>query len=86
MLPGEVGLFALRALKKGTIINKSSCCDEKLFSKNLYEKLDKITKGVVTAFCTKVYDGFFGVPDMNYMPYHGLEITAASRILDLIEK
>lgn len=68
MLSGEVGLFALRPLKKGTIVNKSFCRGEKLFSKDVYKKLYKITKKVVTDFCTRVYDGFFSVPDLNNLP------------------
>jgi SET domain-containing protein len=68
MLPGEVGLFALRPLKKGTIINKAFVCGEKFFSSIIFSRLDKITKKCVTDFCTRVYDGFFSVPDINYVP------------------
>ena len=68
LLPGEVGLFAVRNLKKGTIINKSFSCNEKLFSPNTFKRLDKETKEMVTAFTTRVYDGFFSIPDINYLP------------------
>lgn len=68
MLSGEVGLFALRSLKKDTVINKTFSCNEKYFSKKTYEELDKITSKVITDFCTQVYDGFYSVPDLNYLP------------------
>lgn len=68
MLIGEVGLFAVRFLKKGTVINKSFCCNEKFFSKDVLDKLDNITKNMVTDFSTRTRDGFFSVPNMNYLP------------------
>lgn len=68
--PSQVGVFALRNLKKGTIIGKARFGGERLFSKKVYESLDKITKDRVNAFCGMVYDGFFSVPDINYMPIH----------------
>jgi len=68
VIPGEVGLFALRPLKKGTIINKSLNGREKFYSKEVYKKLDKITKERVDSFCTGVQKGFFSVPDLNSMP------------------
>jgi SET domain-containing protein len=68
LIPGEIGLFALRNLKKGTIINKAFACGEKFFSKYVYDKLDNITKNAITTYCTKVYDGFFSIPDLNYLP------------------
>lgn len=68
MLPGEIGLFALRPLKKGTIINKEFEGKEKFFSKKIYNGLDKITKRFINDFCTPVYDGFFSVPNLNYLP------------------
>jgi len=68
MLPGEVGLFALRLLNKGTIINDPHVSKEKFFSTDVYKKLDKITQKVVADFCNLLADGFYSVPDVNYMP------------------
>ncbi|MFA7209123.1 MAG: SET domain-containing protein-lysine N-methyltransferase [Parcubacteria group bacterium] len=69
MLPGEAGLFALRSLKKGTIIiDHDFSYSDKFFGKDVYEKLDRITKEVVGHFGTQVQDGFYAVPNMNYMP------------------
>lgn len=68
MLPGELGVFALRNLKKGQIINKCGFGDETLYNLNIYKKLDKITRQRVDGFCATVYDGFFSIPNINYMP------------------
>jgi len=68
LLSGEVGLFALRHLKKGTVINKEFNGGEEFFTKDAYKKLDVVTKRVVNAFGTRVYDGFYIIPNMNYMP------------------
>jgi len=68
MLSGEVGLFALRDLRATTIIWKAFSCGEKFFDQSVYDELDKLTKQVVTAHCSMVYDGFYAVPDVNYLP------------------
>lgn len=68
MLPGEVGLFALRPLKKGTVINKAFACGEKFITKKTYEKLDKITQKMINTYGGSVYDGYYTVPDLRYVP------------------
>jgi hypothetical protein len=44
MLKGQIGLFAVRNLKKGTIIGLSDRLGEKLQSWDVYAMLDKQTK------------------------------------------
>ena len=70
MLPGEVGVFALRNLKKGTIYGRADYGGEKMFSKKVYKSLDKITQKRVHDFCGMYDDGFISIPDVNYMPIH----------------
>lgn len=68
MLPGEVGLFAMRDLPKGQIINDASLIREQLYSLEIYRSLDDITRRQVDKFVTVAYDGFFCIPNINYMP------------------
>lgn len=70
IFPGQIGVFALRNIKRGTIIGKACYGGERLFSKEVYRRLDKITKKRVNSFCGMVYDGFFSIPNINYMPIH----------------
>lgn len=68
MLPGEVGVFAMRDLPQGQIIIDASLIREQLFSLETYRALDEITKRQVDKFLATVYDGFFCIPNINYMP------------------
>ncbi len=68
LLPGEVGLFALRGLLKGEIINDATQVREKLYSLEAYRNLDEITKYQVDKFCAVAYDGFYSIPNINYLP------------------
>lgn len=66
MIRGEVGLFAVRNLKKGTII-----ADDAQFKTKFYRwediRLDKTTKAKVKDFCQTTKYGFFAPPNLNYL-------------------
>ena len=65
---GEVGVFAVRNLKKGVIIGKVGLLNlGSTFSWKDYNKLDKYTKKKVDAFCLGTAYGFESQTDFNYM-------------------
>lgn len=72
MLKEEIGLFAVRHLKKGTIIGHIERFDENFYSWSDYAKLDIQTKNQVDKFCASTRDGFWAPDDMNYIhrAYH----------------
>jgi len=65
-LSGEVGLFAVKNLRKGTIV-----ADDAQFKTSFFRwkdvKLDKITKNKIKDFCQTTKDGFFAPPNLNYL-------------------
>jgi len=68
ILKGEIGVFAIRNLKKGTIIGESKCFDENLFfSWKDYKKIDKKSKKVIQKYCTATADGFYSPSNINYI-------------------
>jgi hypothetical protein len=72
LLPGQIGLFAVRNLKKGTIIGLSDRLGEKLYSWDSYALLDKQTKTMIDKYCASSEEGFWGPEDINYLslPWH----------------
>jgi hypothetical protein len=72
LLPGQIGLFAVRSLKKGTIIGLSDRLGERLYSWDMCTKLDKQTKRMIDKYCATTEEGFWGPDDINYLslPWH----------------
>jgi uncharacterized protein len=68
LLEGQIGLFAIRSMKKGTIIGLNDRLQEQLYSWSDYEQLDKQTKKMVDKFCASTKDGFWAPDDINYIP------------------
>lgn len=68
LLKGQVGVFAVRPLKKGSIIfcgehfSKGSMIPWKEFS-----RFDQITKQKILDFCPATPEGFFAPHDFNYL-------------------
>lgn len=63
-----VGVFALRDIKKGTIICDVEKIDEEYFiSHEEVEGLDSETKQVMIDFCAQDKDGFYTPLDLNYL-------------------
>jgi SET domain-containing protein len=64
-----VGVFALRNLKKGTVI-----CDMMKIEKDYfvpwseYKKIDPVTQAVIMNFCAQDGEGYYGPADLNYLP------------------
>jgi hypothetical protein len=67
LIPGEIGLFAVRALKKDTIIALASMLAERFFPWSAYKELDKLTQGKVDNFTMQTEEGFYLPPDFNYL-------------------
>jgi hypothetical protein len=66
---GGVGVFALRKIKKGTILCDVQKTDKDFFvSWSEYHRLDTVTKKVVINFCAQDKDGYYGPLDLNYLP------------------
>jgi hypothetical protein len=68
LLQGEIGVFAVRNLKKGTIIGYVERFGEEFYTWDDYAKLDRQTKRMVDKFCARTKDGFWGPEDINYIP------------------
>jgi len=64
---GEVGVFSVKDLAKGTIIWDGGQQEESFFSWSVYRKLDKVTQRKVDAFCLGTQQGFYSPPDINYL-------------------
>lgn len=68
IIPGEVGIFAVRNLSKGTIIGDATLLNEELFfTRDDYEKIDKESKNVIRDFCIPTPNGFFAPKNINYL-------------------
>ena len=67
MLPGEIGLFAACALKKGTIIGDATLLGERFIPWSEYTKNDTRTKKKINQYCLQTIDGFYAPSDFNYM-------------------
>ena len=72
MLKGQIGLFALRNLRKGTIIAYGANLEEEFYPWSVYAKLDKQTRKMIDKYCASATDGFWGPKDINYLslPWH----------------
>ena len=72
LLPGQIGLFAVRNLKKGTIIGLCDRLGEKLYSWEEYARLDSQTSRMIDKYCASSEEGFWGPDDINYLslPWH----------------
>lgn len=73
MLPGEIGVFAVRDLSIGTIVGFANLIDEEQFILwSEYERLDIETKRIVDKYCIGTNDGFYAPYDINHIaiPWH----------------
>jgi SET domain-containing protein len=67
MIKGEIGLFAVRNLKKETIIAHANKMNEHFVPWSGYFKADKKTQNKIRQFCLQTKDGFYTPPDLNYL-------------------
>jgi hypothetical protein len=72
LLPGQIGLFAVRNLKKGIIIGLCDRLGEAFYSCEQLDQLDNQTKRMIDKYCTSTEEGFWGPDDINYLslPWH----------------
>lgn len=68
MLKGEIGLFAARSLKKGTIIAETKHFDEIFHPWEDFKILDKITQRKIKQYCILTKKGFYTPRDFNWLP------------------
>src|SRR3989338_9298664 len=68
MLPGEIGLFAARSIKKDTIIAEAKKFVEIFHPWKDFQKLDKYTQKKVNQFCIQTKEGFYTPLDFNWLP------------------
>jgi len=67
-LKGEVGVFATRNLKKGSIIaDANQYLSEKFISWAVFHNLDSITQKKIMDYCPGDANGFYAPPDLNYI-------------------
>jgi SET domain-containing protein len=67
MIKGEIGLFAVRNLKKNNIIAQANKLGENFVTWTDYYKADKKTQLKIQQFCLQTKDGFFAPDDFNYL-------------------
>jgi hypothetical protein len=67
MIKGEIGLFAVRNLKKGTIIALATRMGETFVSWTAYNQSDKKTQIKIQQFCLQTNEGFYIPDDLNYL-------------------
>lgn len=70
---GGIGVFAVRDLKKGTTIAKADLlAEEKYYSWDNFDKIDKESQEMIIDFCAQTEDGFYAPLDINYIsiPWH----------------
>lgn len=67
-----IGLFAVRELKKGTIIGEAKYFKESFHPWKDFKNLDKQTQKKVVDYCVGTEKGFYAPDDFNYMsiPWH----------------
>jgi len=68
MLPGEIGLFAARPVKKDTVIAQAKLFKERFFPWRMFSKLDRITQAKIKQYCIQSKQGFYAPPDFNWLP------------------
>ena len=67
MIKGEIGLFAVRSLKKKTIIAEARKMGENFVPWKDYIKSDKITQRKIQEFCLQTAAGFYAPDDLNFL-------------------
>ncbi len=68
IIPGEIGVFSLRPIKKDEIVvSHKQFTKAKFFPWSEYSKLDSVTKKRVMAYCSGTEDGFCAPEDLNYI-------------------
>lgn len=67
-LKGEVGVFAVRPLKKNSIIADAAHFSNIRFISWLnFKKFDALTRQKIVSYCPATPKGFFAPPDLNYL-------------------
>ena len=70
MLPGEIGVFAARNLRPGTIIGEVGLFINKnifFINKSEYKKIDAVTRKKIDDYCLGTPQGFYVLKNLNHM-------------------
>ena len=68
LIKGEVGLFAVRSIDKGSVIvGAKNYSNIKMLSREKLKTLDSITQKKILGFCPSSPEGFDVPPDLNYI-------------------
>lgn len=67
MLPGQIGVFAVRALDKDQIIAEAANLGERFVSWAEFKKIDGITQAKMRHYCLQTPEGLFVPVDFNYL-------------------
>lgn len=69
MIPGEVGVFAVRRIAKGTVIAPAAVFKSDLYiTWKQWAELDPRTRRKLFQYCPGERRGFFAPSDLNYLP------------------
>jgi SET domain-containing protein len=67
ILPGEVGLFAARSIRKNDLVAELSALRIRTYEWPTYEQADAVTREKIWGFCSGVETEFYGPEDFNYL-------------------
>ena len=67
VLPGQIGLFAARDIKKGVIIAEAKKLGEKFVPWSKIGKIDHTTREKMKHYCLDTEEGFYVPEDFNYL-------------------
>ena len=68
IISGEIGLFAARDIRAGTIIGSHEYIKEDFYPWSIFETLDEKTQEKVMNYCVGTEEGFYAPEDFNYLP------------------
>lgn len=64
-----IGVFAMRDMKKGTVLCAPDKIEEEFFIPwEEADKLDPATREIMNDFCSQDEDGYYTILDLNYLP------------------
>lgn len=67
MLENQIGLFSVRALKKGQIIAEAKKLDEKFIPWSTVNGIDPLTRRKISQYCLQTDEGLYLPKDFNYL-------------------
>lgn len=68
MLPGQIGLFAARFIKRGAVIADAKRFEDFFHPWKDFQKVNRVTKKKIKQCCIQTEAGFYAPLDFNWLP------------------